>query len=88
MEFIHAREHLNEGDIVEVDCDTQSNVMITDDLNFAHFKAGRAYEYWGGFKKFFPVEIAAPRGGYWNITIDVGEGYEASIKYNIRIIRG
>lgn len=87
MDFIHAREYLNSGDVVVVNSDTQCNVMLTDDLNFSTYKRGGRFTYYGGFFERFPVRIAAPHAGNWNITIDVGEGYRANIRYNIGIDR-
>ena len=86
MNFLHSREHLNEGDIVEVDCSHQCNVRLTTDTNFANFKRGRAHQYFGGFYKMLPARIAAPHTGYWNITIDLGGG-SANIRHSINIIR-
>ncbi len=83
MKFIHAREHLNEGDVVVVDCDTQCNVMVTTDTEFARFKRSNKCTYYGGFYEYFPVRIEVPHSGYWNTTIDVGAGYNANIRYSI-----
>lgn len=87
MEFIHSREHLNGGDGVVVDSDTQCNVMLTDDSNFRSFKSGHRFTHYGGFFERFPARIAVPHSGYWNVTLDVGAGYRANIRYNISIIR-
>ena len=87
MQFIHAREYLNDGDAIKVDCDTQCNVMLTTDAEFQAFKDGRGCTYRGGFYRRFPIITAPPHNGYWNITLDVGEGYEASIKYSIVVIK-
>lgn len=86
MNFLHSREHLEEGDIVEVQCSHQCNVRLTTDTNFANFKRGRAHQYFGGFYKMLPAHIAAPHAGYWNITIDLGGG-SANIRHSINIIR-
>ena len=82
MNFIHAREHLNQGDVVRLDCDTQCNFMITDDSNFSRFKQGGQFEYFGGKATHFPATITVPRTGYWNVTIDLGGG-NANIRYNL-----
>ena len=37
-EFIHSREHLNRGNIVQVDCDTQCNVMLLSDTEFSNYR--------------------------------------------------
>ncbi|WP_085584424.1 MULTISPECIES: DUF1883 domain-containing protein [unclassified Pseudomonas] len=86
MDFLHKREHLTEGDIVEVDCSHQCNIQLTSDADFARYKEGLSYSYLGGFYKMLPAQITAPRTGYWNITIDLGNR-SAMIKHSIRIIR-
>lgn len=86
MQFIHAREHLKRGDIVEVDCSHQCNVRLTTDSHFSNFRNGRQHRYHGGFYKQLPARIAAPSDGFWNITIDLGGG-SAQYRYSINIIR-
>lgn len=86
MQFLHKREHLNEGDVVEVYCSHQCNVRLTTDSNFSSFKNGRRYTFYGGFYERLPVRIAAPHTGYWNITIDLGGG-SANISHSIKIYR-
>ena len=87
MQFIHAREYLNDGDVIRVTCDTQCNVMLTSDTEFDRFKRGEGCTYRGGFYRKFPAVLVQPHSGYWNVTLDVGEGYEASIKYSIVVIK-
>ena len=87
MQFIHSREYLNTGDIVELSCDTQCNFIITTDSEFSSYKRGNTYKYYGGHFKYFPACITAPHSGYWNITIDLG-GADSNIRYGIRIIKG
>lgn len=86
MNFIHSREHLNEGDVVVVNCDYQCNVMLTTDSNFQRYRSGQRFEYFGGNYTRLPARIAAPSTGYWNITIDLGGG-SANIRYSINIVR-
>jgi hypothetical protein len=86
MNFIHAREWLDEGDLVVVECSHQCNVRLTDDSNFASFRRGGAHRYHGGFYRRLPARIAVPSSGFWNVTIDVGGG-RASIRYNIRYLK-
>ncbi|MBU1370401.1 MAG: DUF1883 domain-containing protein [Bacteroidetes bacterium] len=86
MNFIHSREYLNQGDVVHLDCDTQCNFMITDDLNFSSYKRGGKFSYYGGHFDRFPAKITVPRSGYWNVTIDLGGG-SASIRYNLSYIK-
>lgn len=83
MDFIHAREYLKDGQAVRVDCDTQCNLMLTDDSNFNSYKRGQGFRYYGGHFKMFPAIVRPPHGGYWNVTIDVA-GASANIRYSMR----
>ena len=91
MDFIHLRKYIRNDEVVVVDCDMQSNVMLTDDSNFKKFKGGSRYTYYGGFYTHFPVSIQPPSGdygssgGYWNITIDLGLGYTGEYHYQIDV---
>ncbi|MCL5258783.1 MAG: DUF1883 domain-containing protein [Firmicutes bacterium] len=86
MDFIHAREYLSKGDIVVVNCSHQSNVLLTDDVNFEHYRNEEAFTYYGGHRKRFPTRIVVPFTGYWNVTIDLAGG-EATIRHNISFIK-
>jgi hypothetical protein len=85
-QFIHGREYLGSGDLVEVDCDTQCNVMLLTDNDFASYKRDEAFNYYGGHFKYFPARLSAPYAGSWNIIIDLGGG-SANIRYAIRVIK-
>jgi len=85
MDFIHAREFLNGNQCIRVECDTQCNVLLMDDTNFASYKAGHSYRYSGGFFKEFPAIVVPPCSGNWNVVIDLGGG-SANIKYNITVL--
>lgn len=85
-DFIHAREYLDDGDIVIVDCDHQCNVRVMDDTNFHRFQRGDRHQYYGGFFQRLPARITVPSTGNWNVTIDLGGG-RASIRYNIRYLK-
>ncbi|NNJ26124.1 DUF1883 domain-containing protein [Alienimonas chondri] len=84
MEFLHTRKYLGPGQSVEVDCDTQCNVMLTDDHNFTRFKSRSTHTYFGGHRKFFPTVLTPPHAGWWNITIDL-DGRAATIRHSITI---
>jgi len=85
-QFIHGREYLGEGDMIEVDCDTQCNIMLLTDSEFSHYKKNGAFNYYGGHFKFFPARLAAPNTGYWNVVIDLGGG-SANIRYSIKVVK-
>lgn len=85
-QFIHGREYLADGDVVQVDCDTQCNVMLLTDTEFSSYKRNGSFNYYGGHFILFPARIAAPHSGYWNVIIDLG-GASANIRYSISVIR-
>jgi len=87
MNFIHSHEHLNDGDVVVLSCDTQCNFMLTDDSNFSAYQQGRGgFTYYGGHFKYFPARIVVPHSGNWNITIDLGGG-SANIRYGLKVMK-
>lgn len=88
MDFLHKREYLNTGDIVEVDCSHQCNIVLVDDTNFENYKRGRQFTHHGGggFFEKLPARLIVPSSGDWNIVIDLGGG-TATIRPSIRIIK-
>ena len=38
MKFVHQREHLNEDDIVVIECSQRCNIRLMNDANFRSFK--------------------------------------------------
>ena len=82
MNFMHGREHLQAGDSVIVDCDTQCNVCVMTDTEFANYRSGRNFRHLGGRYERFPIRITVPTSGYWNTTLDLG-GASANIRYSI-----
>ena len=85
MRFIHQRRHLNKGEIVQVDCDTQCNFMLLTDADYAAYQQVRRFSYCGGTFKRFPARITVPETGDWNIIIDLA-GAKEEIQYNITIM--
>lgn len=86
VQFIKCREYLEEGDFVQVDGETPCQVMLISDRQFENYKSGRAYDYFGGFIQFFPVNLAPPHAGFWNIVIDLG-GKDAPSDHSISVVR-
>ncbi len=85
-DFIHAREYLDSGDVVRLDCDTQCNFMIMTDTNFSAYRSGGRFNYHGGHYKRFPAAIDVPSSGHWNVVIDLGGG-RANIRYNVSYLK-
>ncbi len=65
MKFVHQREHLNEDDIVVIECSQQCNIRLMNDANFRSFKNGGRHSYHGGAFDRFPAKIKVPSTGFW-----------------------
>lgn len=76
---------LNDGDIVEVDLDSQANVILLDSGNYHAYKQGWDFNYYGGWAQYSPYDIAVPYSGLWHLVIDLG-GTEGYIRYSINVI--
>ncbi|WP_407309187.1 DUF1883 domain-containing protein [Pseudomonas sp. nanlin1] len=93
MKFVHQREHLNEDDIVVIECSQRCNIRLMSDANFRAFKNGGRHSYHGGAFVDFPARITAPSTGFWNITIDTTGSKptpkvrKPPFKHTIKIIR-
>ena len=85
MRFIHQRRKLEQGEIVQLDCDTQCNFMLLTDADYAAYQQIRRFNYYGGTFKHFPARIPVPHAGDWNIIIDLA-GAAGEIQYNITIV--
>ena len=82
---LHKRLFLKDGDVVEVDSDTQANVLLMDDSEYSNYEAGRSYRYYGGFFTHFPATLAPPRSGYWNVVLNLGGG-RATVRHSMRVV--
>jgi hypothetical protein len=93
MKYIHQREHLNEDDIVVIECSQTCNIRLMSDANFRSFKNGGRHTYHGGAFDTFPAKITVPNSGFWNITIDtvtrrpISVTRKPTLKHSIKIIR-
>jgi hypothetical protein len=93
MKFVHQREHLNEDDLVIIECSQTCNIRLMNDANFRSFKNGGRHTYHGGAFDTFPAKIKVPTTGFWNITLDTVSRRAISVtrkptfKYTIKIVR-
>ncbi|MBB1605890.1 MULTISPECIES: DUF1883 domain-containing protein [unclassified Pseudomonas] len=93
MKFIHKREHLNEGDLVVIECSRTCNIRLMTDANFRSFKNGARHAYHGGAFERFPARIRVPSTGFWNVTLDTVTRRAISVtrkpdfSYNIKFVR-
>lgn len=94
MKFVHQREHLNEDDLVVIECSRPCNIRLMSDANFRSFKNGGRHTYHGGAFDRFPAKISVPSSGFWNITIDTtgrkpdkNPGHKPTFTHSIKIVR-
>ena len=94
MKFIHQREHLNEDDLVVIECSQLCNIRLMNDANFRSYKNGGRHTYHGGAFDKFPAKIAVPSTGFWNITLDTtgrktdsNGGRKTAFTHSIKIVR-
>ena len=85
MRFIHQRRYLEKDEVVQVDCDTQCNLMLLSDADYRAYQQLRRFKYIGGTFRHFPARVTVPASGEWNIIIDLA-GAKKEIQYNITII--
>jgi Domain of unknown function (DUF1883) len=71
--------------VVEVYSDTQANVILMDDADYANYQAGQSHRYYGGFFTHFPARLTPPHSGYWNVVLDLGGG-QANVRHSLRVI--
>ena len=84
-DHLNKRLFLNNGDVVEIDSDTQANVRLMDDVDYSNYKAGREHHYYGGYFTHFPARLNPPHSGYWNVVLDLGVD-QATVHHSIRVL--
>jgi hypothetical protein len=86
MNFVHYElGDLQPGRTVEATLDAAANVLLLDNPNFASYRSGRQYSYYGGWVTQTPYRIGIPYGGHWHIAIDLG-GRAGNIRTAVRVL--
>ena len=86
VNFLHSESYLDRGDIAVITLESQANVKLMDDTNFAAYRSGCSHRYIGGLAKRSPVRLAAPHSGHWNVVVDLG-GYAGSVRAGVSFLR-
>lgn len=87
MEHLNSQVELKAGDVVQVTLDNQANVMLMDPSNYAAYRSGQAYRYFGGHATETPVKLTAPHAGRWHVVVDLG-GYAGTVRAGVSVIPG
>jgi len=74
------------GTLVRIDLQgTEANAFLLDDANYAQYRSGRAYRYFGGHYRASPVHLAVPYASTWHVVVDLG-GLAGRIEASIRVV--
>jgi len=73
VKFLHSEVVIEEGEAIRVSLKgSEARVMVMDERNFFRYRNGSRFEFAGGSYGATPAMIRPPRGGSWNVVIDLG----------------
>lgn len=84
MKFIHWEIQIGPDSVVQVELDRAANVLLLDDSNFAAFRRGGRYTYYGGYFKQTPVRLVPPRETAWHVVVHLG-GYAGRVNASMSL---
>lgn len=85
MNFLHSEVTAGPDDTIVVTLDGKCNILLLDDSNFSNYRAGRSYNYCGGWAKASPVRLTPPHHGRWHVVVDLG-GYAGHVRAGVRVV--
>lgn len=86
MNFLHTEFSGGSECVAIVSLNGQANVMLVDDLNFAAYKSGRSFNYFGGWQRHSPIRLSPPHYAHWHVVVDMG-GSGGTVRAGVRIVR-
>ena len=84
MRYLHQEFQGGPNAVVQVDISQQANVMLVDSINYAHYRSGRRFTYYGGWAEASPVRLSPPHHGHWHVVVDMG-GRAGTLRANIQV---
>lgn len=86
MQYQHYNlNHLNAGQIVEINLSGNSaNVKLMDLNNFHNYKSGRQHRYYGGHVTSSLTRLKVPIGGNWHVCVDLN-GLRGSVRSSVKV---
>ena len=87
MNYLHTEFWGGCEAVALITLDGQANVLLLDDVNYSAYRAGRSYQYSGGWATRSPVKLSPPHHGHWHVVIDLG-GYVGNVRAGVRVIEG
>jgi hypothetical protein len=85
MNFQYNRLYLTTNQALKFTIDNQCNAFLVDEINFANYKSGRSFTYYGGLQNKTQFLLSPPYNGNWYWVLDTG-GYSGTVNYKISII--
>ena len=85
IEHLHYEFRVNSNNVIEVNLDSEANVMLMDDTNYSKYCEDRRFSYIGGFVTGTPYRIRPPRFGRWHVVIDRGR-HLGQVRAAVRIL--
>ena len=87
MNHLNYEFDADEGDVTEVTLDRAANVLLMDSSNYASYKQGHSYRYYGGHAMKSPVRLVVPTHGHWHVVVDLGGG-AGQVRASARLLSG
>ena len=86
MNFLHTDFWGGAESRVIVSLDAQCNVLLLSDADFAVYRSGQSFRYYGGWVTHSPVHVVPPSYGHWHVVVDLGGG-SGMVRASVRIIK-
>lgn len=86
MNYLHHEIEADKNDNIEVSLSESANVQLMDEANFASYRSGQSFHYFGGYARTSPFLLKAPRSGHWHIVVDLG-GYAGQVRAGVKVLQ-
>ncbi|HWL10152.1 MAG TPA: DUF1883 domain-containing protein [Planctomicrobium sp.] len=85
MKFMHWDFTAGPDNLIRIELDKQTNVLLLDDINFSNYRNGRSYHYFGGLAKRSPVTLVPPHVAHWHVVVSLG-GYAGTVRASCAMV--
>jgi hypothetical protein len=85
-DYIHREGYYHTGDVVELTTDTECNLKLIDDSNYARYRRFESYNCYKLEVTTSPARLTVPSTDNWHIVVDVDMGHKANINYTLNVI--
>lgn len=86
MDFIHYDlGYLRAGQVVQVTLSLAAYVRLLDPSNFAKYRSGQAYQFYGSYMNRSPARVQVPSAGQWHLAVDLG-GAQGTLTSSVSVL--